>query len=330
MGKHAAQGHSAAPKTSATHSGHARHASMVPGAERHQFVKQHEAAAPQLPFAPAAERLPAVLANARQRRRTAPLAHGTAFVTRLRRPAKGFSVIASGAFALMAVVGPYSMAAAPAYADSTHTIHTKDHGADQASGSAETPDASASATAADTGSTTNDQSVNDGSASAFGNSYSRSTASSGRSTSSGNTTPAATSVQDVTSPSNTSDTSTGYDRDAASASAPPSATGGDPTPSSGSPKAYAAAEIAKRGWASSNYGCLVKLWNRESHWSTTASNPSGAYGIPQALPGRKMASAGPNWRTNAHTQIDWGLGYIAGRYGTPCQAWGHSQSTGWY
>jgi hypothetical protein len=62
-----------------------------------------------------------------------------------------------------------------------------------------------------------------------------------------------------------------------------------------------------------------------------AGNPvTGAYGIPQALPGAKMASAGPDWQNNAHTQIKWGLGYIAGRYGTPCGAWAHSQATNWY
>ncbi|HEY8482119.1 MAG TPA: transglycosylase SLT domain-containing protein [Spirillospora sp.] len=79
------------------------------------------------------------------------------------------------------------------------------------------------------------------------------------------------------------------------------------------------------------FGCLVKLWNKESGWRVNASNPSsGAYGIPQANPGTKMASAGPDWRTNPATQIKWGLGYIKGRYGTPCKAWAHSQSTGWY
>jgi hypothetical protein len=61
-----------------------------------------------------------------------------------------------------------------------------------------------------------------------------------------------------------------------------------------------------------------------------AANPSGAYGIPQALPGAKMASAGPDWQNSAHTQINWGLGYIASRYGTPCGAWAHSQATNWY
>ena len=65
-------------------------------------------------------------------------------------------------------------------------------------------------------------------------------------------------------------------------------------------------------------------------WRVNAANSSGAYGIPQALPGSKMASAGADWQTNPATQIAWGLGYIAGRYGTPCGAWDHSESNGWY
>ena len=72
------------------------------------------------------------------------------------------------------------------------------------------------------------------------------------------------------------------------------------------------------------------MWSRESGWRVNAANPSGAYGIPQALPGSKMASAGPNWQTNAHTQIKWGLGYIASRYNSPCEAWAIWQSQGWY
>jgi hypothetical protein len=85
------------------------------------------------------------------------------------------------------------------------------------------------------------------------------------------------------------------------------------------------------GFSPSTYfGCLVDIWNRESGWSYDAENASGAYGIPQALPGSKMASAGPDWQNNAATQITWGLGYITGRYQTPCGAWDHSQSTGWY
>ena len=85
------------------------------------------------------------------------------------------------------------------------------------------------------------------------------------------------------------------------------------------------------GFSLDQMGCLDKLWTRESGWSTTSSNSSsGAYGIPQAVPGSKMASAGGDWRNRAETQITWGLGYIKSRYGTPCSAWGHSQSTGWY
>ena len=56
----------------------------------------------------------------------------------------------------------------------------------------------------------------------------------------------------------------------------------------------------------------------------------GAYGIPQALPGSRMASAGPDWQTNAATQIRWGLQYIKSTYGSPCAAWDHEQATGWY
>jgi hypothetical protein len=79
------------------------------------------------------------------------------------------------------------------------------------------------------------------------------------------------------------------------------------------------------------FGCLVKLWDKESGWRTNADNPtSEAYGIPQANPGSKMASAGDDWRTSAATQIKWGLGYIKDRYGTPCDAWSHSQRIGWY
>jgi hypothetical protein len=101
--------------------------------------------------------------------------------------------------------------------------------------------------------------------------------------------------------------------------------------SNGDPKSIASALLGDFGWSGSQFGCLVSLWNRESHWQINAANPSsGAYGIPQALPGSKMASAGPDWRTNAETQIKWGLGYIQDRYGSPCGAWGHSLAHGWY
>jgi hypothetical protein len=97
------------------------------------------------------------------------------------------------------------------------------------------------------------------------------------------------------------------------------------------PRSVAKLMLADRGWGSAQFSCLNALWNKESRWNYQAQNPSsGAYGIPQALPGSKMASAGSDWRTNPITQIEWGLDYIAGRYGTPCAAWSHSQSVGWY
>ncbi|HVN10834.1 MAG TPA: hypothetical protein VMT69_01985 [Kineosporiaceae bacterium] len=96
------------------------------------------------------------------------------------------------------------------------------------------------------------------------------------------------------------------------------------------PRSYARLLLQERGW-SDQFTCLNLLWDRESGWNYQAYNPtSGAYGIPQALPGSKMASIAPDWRTNPITQITWGLGYIAERYGTPCEAWAHSQATGWY
>ncbi len=77
----------------------------------------------------------------------------------------------------------------------------------------------------------------------------------------------------------------------------------------------------KYGWGSDQYSCLDSIYTAESNWKTTAENPSsGAYGIPQSLPGSKMAAAGSDWRTNPATQISWGLSYIKSRYGTPCQA----------
>ncbi|QEO10888.1 transglycosylase SLT domain-containing protein [Protaetiibacter larvae] len=103
------------------------------------------------------------------------------------------------------------------------------------------------------------------------------------------------------------------------------------TPDPGSAQAIAHELVLARGWDQAEYDCLVALWNKESHWNVYAHNKSsGAYGIPQALPGEKMASAGADWATNPATQITWGLGYIAGRYSTPCGAWGKSQSRGWY
>ena len=96
-------------------------------------------------------------------------------------------------------------------------------------------------------------------------------------------------------------------------------------------QAYARARCSAYGWSSADFNCLVALWNKESKWNPNAYNASsGAYGIPQALPASKMATAGTDYRTNYKTQINWGLSYISSRYGSPSAAWSHSKSTGWY
>lgn len=85
------------------------------------------------------------------------------------------------------------------------------------------------------------------------------------------------------------------------------------------------------GWGAGQFSCLDSLWQKESGWNYRAYNANGgATGIPQALPGSKMASFGSDWETNATTQIAWGLDYISRGYGSPCAAWGHSQSVNWY
>lgn len=102
-------------------------------------------------------------------------------------------------------------------------------------------------------------------------------------------------------------------------------------PDAGTAQAIAYDLVAAKGWKVAEYDCLVALWNRESHWNIYAYNPtSGAYGIPQALPGNKMATVASDWKTNPKTQIIWGLGYIQQRYQTPCGAWDHSERKGWY
>ncbi len=90
--------------------------------------------------------------------------------------------------------------------------------------------------------------------------------------------------------------------------------------------------MASFGFSPQTYfGCLLDLWNRESGWVYDAENPtSGAYGIPQALPGSKMASAGSDWQTDPATQIRWGLGYIKEIYGNPCNAWAFEEANGYY
>jgi hypothetical protein len=116
------------------------------------------------------------------------------------------------------------------------------------------------------------------------------------------------------------------------AAAQPSQTAAATVPAaSGSPQQIAEAMLGSFGWSSSQFSCLEPLWAHESGWSVSAYNPgSGAFGIPQALPGSRMASAGPDWQTDAATQIKWGLEYIKGTYGSPCGAWTHEEATGWY
>ena len=97
------------------------------------------------------------------------------------------------------------------------------------------------------------------------------------------------------------------------------------------PKAVGRLLAADRGWGDGQFACLDSLWSRESGWRWNANNgSSGAYGIPQALPGTKMSSFGSDWIDNPITQIKWGLQYISGRYGTPCGAWAQSRATNWY
>jgi hypothetical protein len=104
-----------------------------------------------------------------------------------------------------------------------------------------------------------------------------------------------------------------------------------PAVPSGSAQQIAMGMLGSYGWSSSQFSCLNSLWNEESGWNVYATNPSsGAYGIPQALPGSKMASAGPDWQTDAATQVRWGLTYIKSLYGSPCGAWAHEEADGWY
>ena len=97
------------------------------------------------------------------------------------------------------------------------------------------------------------------------------------------------------------------------------------------PKTLARALMPLYGLSSSQFSCVDNIWEHESRWNVHADNPySSAYGIPQALPGSKMSSAGPDWENSAETQIRWGLNYIKERYGSACSAWSYKQSHGWY
>lgn len=137
--------------------------------------------------------------------------------------------------------------------------------------------------------------------------------------------PAAPSSSSSNSSSNSSSTS------ASPAPATPAPAAEPVQVTAGGSKGIAQQMVAAKGWSSSEFQCLEILWQRESGWNHLAMNPSsGAYGIPQSLPGSKMASHGADWRTNPATQIAWGLDYIQGRYGTPCNALNHSYARGWY
>jgi hypothetical protein len=103
-----------------------------------------------------------------------------------------------------------------------------------------------------------------------------------------------------------------------------------PAPDPSSAQGIAMSLLPAYGFSTDQFGCLNDIWERESGWIYNAENPSGAYGIPQALPGSKMASAGPDWQTDPTTQIKWGLGYIKAIYGTPCDAWAFWQAHGYY
>jgi len=97
------------------------------------------------------------------------------------------------------------------------------------------------------------------------------------------------------------------------------------------PREIAQSMLSEYGWSGDQFACLDDLWIGESKWDVEATNPtSGAYGIPQALPAEKMASAGDDWETNPATQIEWGLDYIADRYGSPCAANDFKQGNNWY
>jgi hypothetical protein len=101
-------------------------------------------------------------------------------------------------------------------------------------------------------------------------------------------------------------------------------------PDPGTAKSIAYNMMSSFGFPTSEFGCLDDVWTRESNWIYDAENASGAYGIPQALPGYKMATAGADWQTNPATQIRWGLGYIQQVYGNPCAAWNFELANGYY
>jgi hypothetical protein len=97
------------------------------------------------------------------------------------------------------------------------------------------------------------------------------------------------------------------------------------------PRTIARAMLPQFGFSADQFSCLDSIYTSESGWNPHADNPtSSAYGIPQALPGSKMASAGPDWANNPATQIRWGLSYIKSKYGSPCGALSFREGHGWY
>ncbi len=102
-------------------------------------------------------------------------------------------------------------------------------------------------------------------------------------------------------------------------------------PNQQAPQQIARKMLRSFGWTWRQFKYLDVLWEAESSWNVSAENPStGAFGIPQAVPGAKMSAAGPDWQTDAATQIRWGLGYISAAYGSPRSAWEHEVTYGWY
>ncbi len=167
-----------------------------------------------------------------------------------------------------------------------------------------------------------------------------STGSSNSSNSSSNSSGSSSSSSGSSSSSNSGSSSNSSSSSSSSASSSSSSISSSSSSSSSSStwhataaqaQAYAKALVYQYGWSDSDWSALVWLWNRESGWRWNAENKSsGAYGIPQSLPGSKMATVGSDWKDNAATQIVWGLNYIKGRYGTPSVAKQHSVSYGWY
>src|SRR5258708_35009117 len=143
--------------------------------------------------------------------------------------------------------------------------------------------------------------------------------------------PAMVSPDKVMQSMQASSATSGTGSNSPSASGPTSNAPAAPPPDPGSAKGIAYKMLPSYGFnQGSQYSCLVSLWDRESNWRYDAENASGAYAIPQSLPGSKQAAAGSDWRTNPATQIKWGLTYISQIYGTPCRASSHDESAGWY